>query len=447
MVDLVTGADLDAYLRSLGRFGIRLALDTMRCLCAALEHPERSFRSLIVAGTNGKGSVSAMTEAVLRHAGHRTGRYTSPHLVRIEERVAIGGQPIPADEFLSAVRHVQQAIDRLLTSGRLAAQPTFFEVTTAAAFVAFQHAELDIAVLEVGLGGQFDATNVVMPMAVAITTIDVDHQELLGNTVALIAREKAGVIKPGAAVILGDRCPEVQEIVRATCLEREAPFVDAFEGTTSVVEVDEHGTSVSLTTPERQYGRLSLALTGRHQATNAVTAVRLLEELDRRGIRVPPRSVAEGLRDVVWPGRLQWLTLPGGRALMDGAHNPAAARAVATYLSETRQRPLPFVLAVMRDKDSVAMVDALAPHARAIVCTEVAHARALPATELAERVRDRHPDLPVETEPEPLAALALAFRRDSRICITGSIYLVGHLLARLGRPERARDAGTLPSTG
>ena len=447
MVDLATGVDLDAYLHSLDRFGIRLGLDAMGRVCEALGHPERRFRSLIIAGTNGKGSVSAMTESVLRTAGHRTGRYTSPHLVRIEERVAIGGRPIAAADFREAVRHVQHAIDRLLADGRLTVQPTYFEVTTAAAFVAFQRAAVDVAVLEVGLGGRFDATNVVTPMAVAITSVDLDHQAQLGNTLSSIAREKAGVIKPGAVVILGERRPEVRELVRATCAERNADFVDAFARTSTVVDVGAHATTLSLTTPDRCYGRLALALAGRHQATNAVTAVRLLEELDRRGIRVPPRSVADGLRDTVWPGCLQWLPLPGGHALLDGAHNPAAARAVADYLTDTQQRPLPIVFAVMRDKDTTAMVEALAPHASTIVCTAVPHARARPAHELANRVRAHCPGLHVDTERAPLAALARAFRGDTRVCATGSIYLVGHLLAHLTRPQPVCDAEAQPSSG
>ena len=447
MVDLATDADLDAYLRSLDRFGIRLGLDAMREVCKALDHPEQSFRSVIVAGTNGKGSVTAMAEAALRAAGHRTGRYTSPHLVAVEERVAIDGHPIEPMAFRQAVQRVQQTVDDLLADGRLSAQPTYFEVTTAAAFLAFRSAAVHVAVLEVGLGGQYDATNVVTPVAAAITSIDLDHQAHLGDSLASIAREKAGVIKPGGLVVIGEQVPDVRTILHAVCHQRQASSIDAVDGSSVAVRVTADGTTLSLTTPVRTYEPIALALAGRHQAVNAVTAVRLLEALDARQLAVSAPTIVSGLRDAVWRGRLEWVTRPAGRVLLDAAHNPAAARALAAFLAETNQPRLPFVLAVMRDKDVDGIIDALAPHADRVVSTTLPGARALPADELAARVRARVRRVAVDTAADPGTALDHAFAHADRVCVTGSIHLVGHLIGELAPNEAARRAATTVTRG
>ena len=196
-----------SFLFSLERLGMKFGLENMRTICAALDHPERSFQSVIVAGTNGKGSVTAMTSAALHAAGHRTARYTSPHLERIEERFVVGEREVPTADLEDAAAAVQATVERLVAEGELESLPTFFECATAIAFELFRRQSVDIAVVEVGLGGRLDATNVLMPMAAVITSIDFDHQDLLGETLESIAREKAGVIKPGIPVVVGPVAP------------------------------------------------------------------------------------------------------------------------------------------------------------------------------------------------------------------------------------------------
>ncbi|HAK54263.1 MAG: folylpolyglutamate synthase/dihydrofolate synthase family protein [Vicinamibacterales bacterium] len=439
--------DLQAYLRTLERFGIKLGLEPMRALCAALGHPEREFRSVVIAGTNGKGSVAAMTEAGLRAGGHRTGRYTSPHLVRLEERIAIDGEPITFDELHSAVLAVRTVVDRLCREHRLDASPTFFEVTTAAAFVAFSRARVDVAVLEVGLGGRFDATNVTTPVGVAITSIDLDHEAQLGRTIRGIALEKAGIIGRGSVAVVGDARRDVQELLADSCRRAGARYVDATQGVVLDVRCTSDATIVSLETPVRRYEEIRLALQGRHQARNALTAVRLLEGLAGQGLEAGAAAIASGLREAVWPGRLQWITLPAGRLLLDAAHNPAAAEAVAEYLAETHPSPIPLVLAAMRDKDVDGILGALLPQASLVVCTKLTSERALPASALADRVRARAPKTSVVIELEPSAAVHRALAHGDVACATGSIVLAGELLRTMPPSTDMTSASMSPHAG
>jgi dihydrofolate synthase/folylpolyglutamate synthase len=319
-------------------------------------------------------------------------------------------------------------VDQLCRERRLETSPTFFEVTTAAAFVAFSRARVDVAVLEVGLGGRFDATNVTTPLGVAITSIDLDHEAQLGRTLREIAREKAGIIGPGSVAVVGDARREVQELLADSCRRAGARYVDATQGVVLGVRCTSDATVVSLDTPVRHYGEIRLALQGRHQARNAMTTVRLLEGLTDEGLEVGADAIATGLRDAVWRGRLQWISLPAGRLLLDAAHNPAAAQAVAEYLAETHPSPIPLVLAAMRDKDADGILDALLPRASLVVCTELTSERALPASVLADRVRARAPKTSVVIEPEPSTAVQRALAHGDIACATGSIFLAGELL-------------------
>ncbi|HXH06828.1 MAG TPA: cyanophycin synthetase, partial [Vicinamibacterales bacterium] len=349
-----------AWLFSLEHLGIKLGLANIRRLVAALGHPERAFRSLIIAGTNGKGSVTAMIDAALRAAGRRTARYTSPHLSRLEERFVIDGRPVDAAALADAADTVRAVTERLLAAGRLAAPPTFFEATTATAFELFRRARVETAVLEVGLGGRLDATNVAPADVAAIVSIDYDHQEQLGDDLASIAREKAGVVKRRRPVVVGELPPEAMAVVVRIARAREAPLVRALEGVRLESELIDGAAVLDLETPRHRYPPLRLALRGRHQIGNAVVAVRALEAWGE----VAPAAVAAGLASVEWPGRLEWIALGGGRrVLLDGAHNPGGIAALAAYLAEFHPRPLPIVFGVMRDKPAARMLAALAPHA------------------------------------------------------------------------------------
>lgn len=425
-------ADPLAFLFSLETLGVRFGLETIRALTAALGHPERAYSRLLVAGTNGKGSVTVMTDTALRAAGHRTARYTSPHLVRLEERFVIDGREVGHEALASAAEAVRDAIDRLRARGGLAGPPTFFEATTAVAFELFRRARVEVAVLEVGLGGRLDATNVAPPRAAAITNIAFDHQALLGDTIAAIAREKAGVIHPGTTVVLGDTQPDVVAVVSEVCRAQGARLVRTAEVATVQAAPGPDGRwRLELRTPRRTYGPLVLGLRGQHQVDNAVTAAVLLEALDADGLAVPAWAVETGLTRAAWPGRLELVGLRDRAVLLDGAHNPAGARALAAYLRTQYPRGVPIVFGVMRDKDAAGMLAALAPAATRFVLTEVRTPRTLPAGDLLAAARCAAASVPHEVVTDAVAALDLALGDAALACVAGSLYLVGEVRAAL----------------
>jgi dihydrofolate synthase/folylpolyglutamate synthase len=411
-----------AWLFSLEQLGIKLGLEQMRTLVTLLDRPDAAYRTLVVAGTNGKGSVTAMLERGLRAAGNRTGRYISPHLLRLEERFAVNGVPIDPPTLERLAGRVREA------AGRLAHPPSFFEATTAVALEAFRDARVDVAVLEVGLGGRLDATNVVQPMGVAITSIDFDHQQYLGNTIQDIAREKAGVVKSGIVAVLGANPAEVVGVVRAACADAGAEFVFAPDGVTAVTTIVDGRARVRLRTPRHDFGEVTIGLRGRHQVDNAVVAVRLLEELSaREAVQVSEAHIRTAVTDVTWPARLELLSWRGGSVLIDGAHNPAGARALASYVQETYGRRLPFVVGAMKDKQVAEIIAALVPAASHLVCTAPATPRAATPADLAAAARSVAADLDVRELPAPMAALAQARDLGDPIVLAGSLYLAGEV--------------------
>lgn len=426
-----------ARLLALEKLGIKFGLENIRTLCSALHDPQRAYPTVIVAGTNGKGSVTAMVDTAFCAAGLKSGRYTSPHLVRLEERFAIAGREVDRGELEAVAREMLDLIDQVIEAGTLSARPTFFEATTAIAFEIFRRAAVDVAVLEVGLGGRLDATNVASPVAAAITTIALDHERFLGTSLRDIAFEKAGVIKPHMKVVLGDDQPEVVEVIARVCRERGVSLILAQAGVTSDIRRANQNLVVTLRTPRAGYGPVTLALKGRHQVQNAVTAVRLLEELGGAGLVIPREAIEHALAHTVWNGRLDERRLPDGRvALFDAAHNPAGARALAGFLTDTDQR-LPLVFGVMRDKNAEVMLEALLPHVSSLTATEPRNPRAFGAHELASIARRLAPALFVEVEPDPARALARAWRGNPRVLVSGSIFLVGALLEHFEELARA----------
>jgi dihydrofolate synthase/folylpolyglutamate synthase len=425
------------YLLSLEKFGIKFGLANIQTLAAELGHPHTQFKSVLIAGTNGKGSVTAMTDVALRSAGLKVGRYTSPHLVRLEERFAINGAPVDSGVLLGLIQEMRALIDGLLANGSLESPPTFFEVTTAIGFELFRRAHVDVAVLEVGLGGRLDATNIVQPIATAITSIDFDHEQYLGNTLAAIAAEKAGVLRRGVPVVVGPVPAEARDVLISMSDLSGATFVEADAGVRLESISSDGRTTIRLATEMRDYGRVQLGLRGDHQVPNALVTVRLLEQLGRK-LPVTPASITAGIRDVRWPGRLQMLELPGGhRVLLDAAHNPAGAWALASYLKREFPEPLPIVFGAMRDKDVTLMLKTLLPVASVIVMTQPDTPRAHHAGELAAIARTLSPAARIEVESEPLRALGRAWTYCPVVCAAGSIFLVGNLLERIG--EQARD--------
>ncbi len=424
--------DSIAYLHSLEQFGIKFGLHNIEAIVTALDHPERAFAAVHVAGTNGKGSVTAMVEAVLRAAGFRTGRYTSPHLRALVERIAVDGQSVSAEALADAVEHVRAAVDALRARGTLVASPTFFEVTTAAAFELFRQARVDIAVCEVGLGGRLDATNVLSPVVTAITSIGLDHQRYLGNTLADIAAEKAGIIKPGVPVVLGAMDDAADEVISNVARLRHAPVIRAREGATATGRPTprREPQSVEIETDARRYGLVEVGLAGAHQIGNALVAIRVIEQLDSRGWHVPTEAVARGLATVRWRGRLERIRVGAERELLlDAAHNPAGAEALARFLAGEEKHPL--VFAAMTDKDAAGVLRALAASVSGVVFTRASHPRSEDPDVLAALAAEIAPGLPVTVDQSPRGALEVAWRGSPSIVVAGSIFLLGDVMEAL----------------
>jgi dihydrofolate synthase / folylpolyglutamate synthase len=401
-----------SYLFSLEQFGIKFGLENISALVARLGHPERTFTSVHVAGTNGKGSVTAMVDAALRAAGHRSARYTSPHLIDLTERFVIDGQPVSRPALVAVVADLQRTADALLADGILAAPPTFFEVTTATAFELFRRTGVSVAIIEVGLGGRLDATNVIQPAATAITSIALDHERYLGSTIEEIAFEKAGIIKPGVPVVIGDLHPAASAVIGRVAHERSAEVVR-----TSAVDVR----------------GFTVGLAGAHQIGNAAVAVKLLDILNRRGIAVPREAVARGLAQPDWPGRLDRRLLGDGReVLLDAAHNPAGAAALASYLTTDGRGPRPLVFAAMRDKDASGMFAALLPVVSHLVLTRATSPRSADPSDLEAQARAIR-DVPVTIAASAAEALDIAWHTSSHIVVAGSIFLLGDVMKELER--------------
>lgn len=410
------------YLYGLQKHGIKLGLDPMQALLEAIGHPERRLRVLHVGGTNGKGSTVAMAAAMLRASGARVGIYTSPHLVEFRERIRIDGEMIPEDRLAKLVGRLRGDLPPAVSL-------TFFEVTTALALLYFAESQVDLAVLEVGMGGRFDATNVVESLACAITTIGLDHQEYLGTTEAAIAFEKAGIIKSAVPVVIGRMGAEAGTVIERVAAERAA----SVRRLGADFEVE--GTSDRFT--YRGWGRmfegLRCGLAGRHQLDNAACAIALLEAAGQGGIPVDEAAVRIGLCSVVWEGRLEVID-DAPRVLLDGAHNPAASRALAQYLGEFlashQNGRIILVWGMMRDKDHREFIAPLLPLVSEIVLTQAGLVRSATPSELRE-VLTEWPK-PVHEVPLPAEALQKAKLQASSgdlICVAGSLMLLGDIKA------------------
>ena len=407
--------------------GRKFDLDAIRAILAAIGNPERRYSTAIVAGTNGKGSTSAMLAAILERAGYRTGLYTSPHLIRVNERIRINGRELSDDEFAAAFTAVHNAVEKLVAAQVLPHRPSFFEYLTAVAFQHFARAAVDFAVLEVGMGGRLDATNVTDASVAVITNVDLDHQEFLGNTLAAIAAEKAGVIKPGRPVISGCEHPEVREVVRQKCREAGVELIETggIAAARNLFHLDgRYGFDLQMDSGD--LAGISLQMAGRFQVKNAVIAATAATRLDRAGFNVPPEAIREGLQAASWPGRLE-IIRQRPLILLDGAHNPAAAREVAEFVQgHLNGRRLRLVYATMRDKAIAEISSILFPLAEAVYLTRPALDRAA----LPEAILGAAVAAPRQTiiEPDPARALEQAVEASlpgDVVLVAGSLFLVG----------------------
>ena len=425
--------ELIGYLFSLETYGIKLGLKKIHILNAAMDYPDRSFSSVIVAGTNGKGSVAAMLERGLRAAGYRTGLFTSPHLVDLSERIAINGRPVNMTILAQTIGVLRNKIDALSRTGQLDSPPTFFEMLTAMALSIFRLERVQVAILEVGMGGRFDATNVVSPIAVAIPSIDIDHQQFLGNTIEEIAFEKAGVIGSHSVVVTAETKPDARNVLQRVSQQCNAKLIDVDSGTLLRVKVRAGLTDVeTLETPRRHYEPLTLSLRGRHQIRNVLVTVRLLEEIQIAGISIPTLAIRQAITDVHWRGRLELIERkPTERILLDTAHNVAAMGALSDYILKFSPAGLPFIFGALRDKDVIGMVKALGTAANHLICAPIENRRGWSSTELASLIRTVRTDLTIQAASDTMAALSEGWKRSPLVCATGSVYLIGSLIQAL----------------
>ncbi len=416
-------------------------LDHMRRLAAALGNPQRKLPSVLIAGTNGKGSTAATLAAIAQAAGYRTGLYTSPHLLRVNERMQINQEPISAAEFALIYDRVESAANQLVAAGELPWHPSFFEMLTAMMFEYFASAGVELAVLEVGMGGRLDATNIVEPCISVITDIDFDHQKFLGNTLPEIAREKAGILRRKGTVVLLPQHPLVNDTLGREIMEREARAVSAVEHMPPLTPEAEHASvrgrsRFPLTVMEKEI-LVDSPLAGRHQLRNLALAITAAEELNRCGFRILPQHVEQGVRATRWPARFQVFPpeddLP--EIVLDVAHNPAGAWALRAALSEFYEdRPLTLVFGAMRDKAIHEIAGILFPLAERVIATHAENPRAATPQEIAEQAAHTQTEI-VEAE-NVRSALEQACRLAGRagvVVITGSIYIVGEALGMLAR--------------
>jgi dihydrofolate synthase / folylpolyglutamate synthase len=428
-----------AALAARGRFGIRLGLGRTRALLAALGDPQLGVRGALVAGTNGKGSVLALAGSVLRAAGLRVGETPKPHLVSYRERVVIDGHPIGIDDFTRHVEAVLAVADRV---ARRHDEPTEFELLTALVFRHFAESGIDVALVEVGLGGRLDATHAWDGGVAAVTNVALDHTDRLGSTIAAIAREKAAIIERGDIAVTGAD-GEALAIIRRRARRVGAPLSEV--GPAPLVGWDRDGLTVELP----RLGPTRVGLRGRHQAANVAVADAVLDALDAAGIATADDDARRrGYEMAVWPGRLELLTVDGAEILLDGAHNPAGAAALAEALDDLRTHlapgPLTLVVGAMADKDVNGIIAALAASSAlrdaTVIATSVDAARAMPADELAARWRRATSGIAeVVVEPDPIAALDRARRRGGPTIVAGSLYLVGAIRGHLVDDPELRD--------
>ena len=433
-----------AALAARGRFGIRLGLGRTRALLHELGDPHLAVRGALVAGTNGKGSVLALAGSALRAAGLRVGETPKPHLVTYRERIAVDGRPIAAADFTRHVEAVMAVADKV---ARRHGDPTEFELLTAVVFRHFAESDLDVALVEVGLGGRLDATHAWDGGVAVVTNVDLDHMDRLGPTIGAIAREKAAIIERGDLAVTG-ATGDALEIVRRRARRMAVPLTEVEPA--PVLAVDRDGLEVALP----GLGATRVGLRGRHQAATVAVADALLDALEEAGIATAdPAARRRGYASAVWPGRLELLDLGEGRSvLLDGAHNPAGAATLAQALDDLRPHlapgPLTLVVASMADKDVDGVVGAMSAAAAlrgaTVIPTSVDAPRAMSATELAEHWR-RVPGLAtVRPVAEPLAAVDAALARPGTTVVAGSLYLVGAVRAHLVDDPDLRDPDPSP---
>lgn len=418
------------YLERIQNLGIKFGLDNVRTLLSSFDNPHTKFASVLVAGTNGKGSVCAMLTEILTLHNFRAGLFTSPHLVRVEERIRIGRSLIPTQSFCNILTSLKEKIEELIAQKKLLSPPTYFELLTCLALLYFEKQKVDMAVLEVGMGGRFDATNVVNPVLSVITTISREHQKFLGLSLSQIAFEKAGIIKPDVPVVCGVEVTEAYETIKKRAKDLEAPFLGVFDSKSSFqVQKAEREYSFIYETKNNKY-RFSPSLQGEHQGRNAAVVIIAAEQLSENWKKLEQNKIVEGIEKSRWEGRLEVVS-HNPLVILDGAHNEEGALALRKYIKDFLPSPLILIFAIRRDKKVENVADILFPMAERIILTRFPYFRASSPEEIKEKTskfQDR-----VVLEPDVNRAVDLARRSvgpKGSILVAGSLYLVGEIKKR-----------------
>jgi dihydrofolate synthase/folylpolyglutamate synthase len=443
------------YLLSLGRelaaptqaSAAKFDLENITVLLERLGRPDRAYPSVHIAGTNGKGSTGAFVESILREAGFRTGLNTSPHLERINERFRINGEEIGDELFAETFTRIYRAIEELLAEGKLRAHPTYFECVTTLAFEVFARERVEFAVIEVGLGGRLDATNIITPVVSVITRIDFDHENFLGHSLAEIAGEKAGILKYQVPVVSAPQLPEAREILRGRARGLNCTLLETDERF-RVEEKEIEDGRVRATAIEVATGvafKLAPRLRGHFQVQNALNALATARLLQARNYRISDENIVSGIAVAEWPGRLEKIqTRPD--IYLDGAHNPGAARELAHFLEENLAgRRVILIFGAMRDKAVDEVTGSLFPHAAEVIFTQPGNPRAVSAAQLAEVAGHHAERFTVISSAEAALDAALAKARpEDAIFVTGSLYLVGQLRLAWKQRRKVASGGQRP---
>lgn len=415
----MTEAEAIEKIHSVYPTGKKNGLENMRALMEKLGHVQDGLSMVHVAGTNGKGSTCAMLERMLREAGYKTGLYTSPYIEVYNERIRIDGRPVDGETLAALVETVFPAVQACVAEGYAI---TEFELGTALAFMAFRREAVDVAIIEVGLGGKLDPTNIITPLVSVITEVGLDHMAYLGDTIEAIAGEKAGIIKPGVPVVLSDRDEAALAVLRSEAARLGAEVIapDAQN-----VREEPHGVVMDVRVGENMLCDLAVSLAGGHQAENACGALGAIAALCKAGYSVPEAAIRAALADVHWPGRLERF----GRVILDGAHNDPGVRALCAYCDRWLEREKTVLLTcMMEDKETAKMAAMLAPRARCVVATQLPLPRAMKAEKLAETFAAH--GLGVHAQSDVAGALALARElagEEGTVLCAGSLYLIGAL--------------------
>ncbi|MDJ0810737.1 MAG: folylpolyglutamate synthase/dihydrofolate synthase family protein [Desulfobacterales bacterium] len=414
---------------SLHRFGIKLGLDVMRNILSGLDRPQQRFKSVHVAGTNGKGSVASMLTAILQEAGFTVGLYTSPHLVHFNERIRINGRPISNREVVAAYKAV-----KAVHSGDR--EPTFFEFSTAMALYAFGQRPVDWAVIETGMGGRLDATNMLSPEACIITNISLEHCDYLGNTISAVAGEKAGIIKENTPLVTGVKQPAAVWVTEAKAAAMKAPCIRQGPDFRTRQQADGHFTYFGV---DHKWAGLKTPLLGEHQVSNASLALAAAEVLIQKGVPIDEAHVRKGLMATQWPGRLETVC-EKPHIILDGAHNLAAARNLGRYLqNHLKDRNILMVVGILDDKPYSGMLSGMLPPCRRAIITAPKIGRAVPAQTLADTAL--HHIRSVDVVPHVAQAVEQAVKTagpQDTIVVAGSLYVVGEAI------EALQDMGLMP---